>query len=103
MAFSGLRPESLGNYDGSDGLRLGDFVEAEIRPNGIEFTKVPSMLVVRKSLSKARHQYFTFVPQQTIIYVEEYLEERSQCGLTPANSAKSNHYILWEACSIMKL
>ena len=80
MAFSGLRPESLGNYDGSDGLRLGDFVEAEIRPNGIEFTKVPSMLVVRKSLSKARHQYFTFAPQQTIIYVEEYLEERVKQG-----------------------
>jgi len=24
MAFSGLRPESIGNYDGSDGLRLED-------------------------------------------------------------------------------
>ncbi|MEM3547254.1 MAG: hypothetical protein QXK47_04500 [Candidatus Bathyarchaeia archaeon] len=66
MAFSGLRPESIGNYDGGDGLKLGDFVEAEICPDGIEFTKVPSMLVVRESLSKAGHQYFTFVPQQTI-------------------------------------
>ncbi|MEM3892168.1 MAG: hypothetical protein QW282_08485 [Nitrososphaerales archaeon] len=27
MAFSGLRPESIGNCDGSDGLKLGDFVE----------------------------------------------------------------------------
>ncbi len=53
MAFSGLRPESLGNHDGSDGLRLGDFVEAEIRPDGIEFTKVPTVLVVRRSPSKA--------------------------------------------------
>jgi len=26
---------------------LGDFVEAEIRPDGIEFTKVPAMLVIR--------------------------------------------------------
>jgi len=76
MAFSGLRPQSLGNYDGSDGIRLGDFPEAEIREDGVEFAKVPSMLVVRKSLSKARHQYFTFVPQQTITYIEEYLEER---------------------------
>lgn len=24
MTFSGLRPESLGNYEGTDGLRLGD-------------------------------------------------------------------------------
>jgi hypothetical protein len=80
MAFSGLRPESLGNYDGSDGIRLGDFVEAEIRPNSIKFTKVPSMLIVRKSLSKARHQYFTFIPQQTITYIEEHLKERVNQG-----------------------
>jgi len=65
MAFSGLRPQTLGNYDGSDGIRLGDFPEAEIRPDSIEFTKVPTMLIVRKNLSKAGHQYFTFVPQQT--------------------------------------
>lgn len=38
------------------------------------------MIVVRKSLSKARHQYFTFVPQQTITYIEEYLEERVKYG-----------------------
>ncbi|MEM3765492.1 MAG: site-specific integrase [Candidatus Bathyarchaeia archaeon] len=80
MAFSGLRPESIGNYDGSDGLKLGDLVEAEIHPDGIEFPKVPSMLVVRKSLSKARHQYFTFIPQQTVTYIEEYLEERIKQG-----------------------
>jgi len=75
-----LIPVSLGNYDGSDGLRLGDFVEAEIHEDGIKFAKVPTMLVVRKSLSKARHQYFTFVPQQTITYIEEYLEERVKQG-----------------------
>jgi len=27
MAFSGLRPESIGNYTGTDGLRLGDLAE----------------------------------------------------------------------------
>ncbi|MEM3551171.1 MAG: site-specific integrase [Candidatus Bathyarchaeia archaeon] len=80
MAFSGLRPESIGNYDGSDGLRLGDFVEAEIRTDCIEFSKIPSMLVVRKSLSKARHQYFTFIPQQTITYIQEYIDERVKQG-----------------------
>jgi len=80
MAFSGLRPHSLGNYDGSDGLRLGDFVEAEIRDNGIEFVKVPAMLVVRKGLSKGGHQYFTFVPKQTITYTKEYLDEMLKQG-----------------------
>jgi len=80
MAFSGLRPQTLGNYDGSDGIRLGDFPEAEIRPDSVEFTKVPTMLIVRKSLSKAGHQYFTFMPQQTITYIQEYLEERVKQG-----------------------
>jgi len=41
MAFSGLRPESLGNYDGSDGIRLGDFVEAEIREDVWNSPKCP--------------------------------------------------------------
>ncbi|MEM3448328.1 MAG: hypothetical protein QXP38_05535 [Nitrososphaerota archaeon] len=38
------------------------------------------MLVIRKSLSKARHQYSTFVPQQTITYIKECLEERVKQG-----------------------
>ncbi|MEM2027422.1 MAG: site-specific integrase, partial [Candidatus Bathyarchaeia archaeon] len=80
IAFSGLRPQTLGNYDGSDGVRLGDFPEAEIRPDGIEFKKVPTMLIVRKNLSKTKHQYFTFVPQQTITYIKEYLEKRAEAG-----------------------
>ncbi len=31
MAFSGLRPESLGNYDGTEGLRLGEKGHAYIQ------------------------------------------------------------------------
>jgi site-specific recombinase XerC len=80
MAFSGLRPETLGNYNGSDGLRLGDFIEAKISDNEIEFTKIPTMLIVRKNLSKARHQYFTFVPEQTITYIKDYLAKRVKLG-----------------------
>lgn len=80
MAFSGLRPQSLGNYDGTGGLKLGDFVEAEIKADGIEFPKVPAMLLVRKGLSKTRHQYFTFVPQQAITYIQDYLQKRVKAG-----------------------
>jgi hypothetical protein len=48
MAFSGLRPQSLGNYDGSDGIRLGDFPKAEIHPGGVEFKKcLPCSLYVK--------------------------------------------------------
>ena len=78
MAFSGLRPESLGNYEGTDGIRLGDFLEAKITEKGIEFPKIPTPLVIRKGLSKVKHQYFTFVPEQAITYIKEYLEKRAQ-------------------------
>ncbi|MGC9167242.1 MAG: site-specific integrase, partial [Thermoplasmata archaeon] len=64
MAFSGLRPESLGNYDGTDGIRLGDLKELNL--DTLEFEKSPTILVVRSSLSKARHQYFTFIPEEGI-------------------------------------
>jgi len=80
MAFSGLRPQTLGNYTGIDGIKLGDFAEAQVNEKGIAFTKIPTMLVVRRGLSKAKHQYFTFAPQQTITYIEEYLEERVKQG-----------------------
>ena len=85
MALSGLRPESLGNFTGTDGMRLGDFREAKATPDGIVFAKIPSMLTVRNPLSKARHQYFTFAGNEAITYVQEYLQERTKQGekLTP--------------------
>ncbi|MCW4043636.1 MAG: site-specific integrase [Candidatus Bathyarchaeota archaeon] len=75
MAYGGLRPESLGNYSGTDGLRLGD-LEAEINKEGLSFKLKPSKLTVRKSLSKSRYQYFTFLPDEATKYINEHLEER---------------------------
>jgi len=72
MAFSGLRPQTPSNYTETDGIRLRDFVETEVNEKGIAFAKIPT-LMVRRGLSKAKHQYFTFVSQQTITYIEEYL------------------------------
>jgi hypothetical protein len=78
MAFSGLRPESLGNYDGTDGIRLGDLKEFDI--SKLEFEKTPSILTVRTALSKTRHQYFTFIPEEGQMYIREYLMERKKRG-----------------------
>ncbi|MBS7628615.1 hypothetical protein KEJ23_01355 [Candidatus Bathyarchaeota archaeon] len=75
-----MRPKSLGNYLGTDGVKLGDFAEAEISDSGLEFAKMPTMLIVRRGLSKVKNQYFTFVPEQGITYVKEYLEERVKLG-----------------------
>lgn len=91
MAFSGLRPESLGSFTGTDGIRLGDFAEARITSEGLSFDKksIPSILVVRSPLSKARHQYFTFVGEEAIKYINEYLRERTKKHkekLTPSTS-----------------
>ncbi len=80
IAFSGLRPESLGDYLGTDGIRLADFTEAKISTRGIEFEKVPTTLLVRRALSKARHPYFTFVGNEAITYLQEYFQERVKLG-----------------------
>ncbi len=80
MALSGLRPESLGNFTGTDGMRLGDFREAKITSDEIAFGKVPSVLIVRNPLSKARNQYFSFVGDEAITYIQEYLLERVKQG-----------------------
>jgi hypothetical protein len=85
IAHSGLRIESLGNYDGDDGLRIKDLPDLTLSDHGVEFKKVPAMVIVRKALSKARHQYFTFLSEEGCEYVKDYLEERIRKGekLTP--------------------
>lgn len=90
MAQSGLRPEVVGYYDGSDGLKVGDVPEMKIIiENGgndaITFVKIPCMLIVRKELSKAGHQYFTFMTAETCEYLKEYMHLRIKSGevLTP--------------------
>ncbi|RKY84600.1 site-specific integrase [candidate division KSB1 bacterium] len=80
MAHSGLRPQSLGNYNGTDGLRIKDFPEMKIYEDEISFEKIPTMVIVRKELSKARFQYFTFLSEEGCSYLKDYLEERMRKG-----------------------
>ncbi|PMB76221.1 MAG: hypothetical protein C0177_07260, partial [Fervidicoccus fontis] len=61
IAFAGLRPQSIGNHDGTDGLMLKDLPELRIDGGKLVFEKIPTMVVVRATLSKARHKYFTFL------------------------------------------
>lgn len=80
IAFSDLRPESLGDYRGRDGLKLGDLPEAKISEGEVTFEKMPTILVVRPPLSKARHQYFTFIGEEGVTYIQDYLRERVKAG-----------------------
>ncbi len=56
IAFTSMRPQVIGNHWGTDGLRIGDFLEVEIDNENKEvgFKTIPTMVRVRKGLSKAR-------------------------------------------------
>lgn len=78
MAFSGLRPEVLGSYEGSDGLTLGDIEEFDV--DSLEFSVIPARVNVRSNLSKARFKYFTFLGEEGCKYLLDYLQERKSNG-----------------------
>jgi hypothetical protein len=80
VAHGGLRLQTLGDYQGQDGLRIGDLPELRIDNRGVTFSTVPTLVVVRKELSKAGHQYFTFLSEEGCEYVKDYLEERMREG-----------------------
>ena len=96
MAFSGLRPEVLGNYRGTDGLRVGDLPELTINDEkgSVEFKATPAFIVVRESLSKAGHQYLTFLADEACLYLKEYLQARMREGerLTASSAVLKPRY-----------
>jgi hypothetical protein len=80
IAQSGLRIEVLGNYLGDDGLRVNDLPELIIKDRVVEFAQVPAIVIVRRELSKARHQYFSFLSEEGCGYLKDYLELRLREG-----------------------
>jgi hypothetical protein len=80
IAFSGLRLESLGDYVGTDGLTLSDLPELAFKDDTIVAERLPMKVCVRRSLSKGRNTYFTFLPAEGYSYLKEYLELRTQRG-----------------------
>lgn len=80
MALADLRIGPMGNIDGSDGLMLKDLPELSVGAGEVEFRKVPTMIIVRSSLSKAGHKYFTFLSGEGCTYLKEYLDGRLRAG-----------------------
>jgi hypothetical protein len=80
VAHSGLRIGTLGNYAGKGGLRIRDLPEMKVQGALVDFEKKPTLLVVRKELSKAGHQYLTFLGDEGCEYLKDYLEERMRAG-----------------------
>src|SRR5437867_5499392 len=80
LAHAGLRIESLGNYRGHDGLRLGDLPDVVVKGMTLTFRKVPLEVVVRPELSKSDRRYFTFLGPEAAGYLKAYLEGRLRDG-----------------------
>jgi hypothetical protein len=59
-----------------DGLRIKDLPDIEISGDHVGFKQKPALLIVRKELSKAGHQYFTFLSEEGCEHVKDYLTER---------------------------
>lgn len=82
VAHAGCRPKVQGNYRGTDGLVIDDLPEMIVdnASKTVEFEKIPTMVIVRAALSKARHQYFTFLSDEGCEYMKECLEKRMRNG-----------------------
>ncbi len=80
VAWSGLRPEVLGNHDASDGLVIGDVADLELKDGRVMIRSAPVQVVVRRELSKIRKRYFSFVCREGAVYLQEYLERRMANG-----------------------
>ncbi len=80
MAFGGCRIECLGNYDGTDGLRLGDFPDANFVDGKCNLGQAPVRFIIRETLSKKDHEYFGFIGGEGAEYITKYLLSRVVSG-----------------------
>lgn len=82
VAHSGYRPQVQGYYRGTDGLMVSDLpgMIVDNASKSVEFKKIPTMVIVRAPISKAGHQYFTFLSDEGCDYLKEYLEKRMRNG-----------------------
>ncbi len=86
IAFAGQRLQVLGTYKGTDGLVLADLKDLVIDRDKVTFKNaLAAQIVIRRPLSKKRHEYFSFVGPEGQGYILAYLRERIENGetLTP--------------------
>ncbi len=91
IAFSGIRPRTLGNYRGTDGLRISDLPEMHVdyEKHTVKFEVYddrkkewiprppPTRITVREEINKGEDRgYETFLNEQGCEYLKIYLEER---------------------------
>jgi hypothetical protein len=94
-AYCGFRPGVVGNHNGTDGLEIRDLPEIQINRETmrVTFGVVPTMVIVRRSLSKAGHRYFGLLNAEGCRYLSEELERRLRIGHTlEPNSPVISHF-----------
>lgn len=77
---SGLRPEVLGNHNGSDGLMIKDLPDLAVVQGVATFIRTPPRITVRRTLSKAGHEFFTFITDIGAKKLLAYLNDRIVSG-----------------------
>ncbi len=80
MAKSGMRPGVIGNHRGTDGLQMRDLPDISILHGTVKCIRTPNRIIVRRELSKAGHQYFTFSTCQATEQLVTYLNDRLASG-----------------------
>ena len=85
IAKAGLRPETIANHNATDGLMIKDLPDLAIVQGLATFTRSPPRIIVRKTLSKARHEYFSFITPLGAKRLLAYMNDRILSGepLTP--------------------
>lgn len=78
VALSGQRLQVLGNYDGTDGLVLGDLLDFDLKT--MTWKKKPAMVRIRESLSKVGFEFFTFAGGEACEYLLKYFLIRLNNG-----------------------
>ena len=66
----------IGNHDETDGLRMSDLPNVIIHQGVTKCMRDPNMIIIRREIPKARHQYFTFLISTTshlLIYLNDRL------------------------------
>jgi len=88
IACSGVRPEVLGFWKGTDGLRVKDLPELRIDGQEVTWDRIPARVNVRAELAKTGKRYFTFIGPLACAIIKSELEARLAKGQrVEANSA----------------
>ncbi len=80
LAFSGIDSSCLGSVNGTEGLRLDDFLESSITSFGLRCNEYPAILKIRLISEKERGHSYACVCEEGLVYINEYLTQRMQEG-----------------------